>query len=58
MVTVDLMHKFLLGMVRDESAHHVADNSDVHLDCTEFYWCLNSMCVPYDYGTIAYELWL
>ena len=50
MVTVDPMHTFLLGMVCDESAHHIAENSDVHLDHTEFYRRLNSMRVPYDIG--------
>ena len=45
------MHTFLLGMVCDESAHHVAENSGC-MDCTVFYRRLNSMCVPYDIGRL------
>ena len=51
MVTVDPMHTFLLGMVCDGSAHHVAENSG-HMDCTEFYRRLNSIRVPYDIGRL------
>ena len=51
MVTVDPMHTFLLGMVCDESAHHVAENSG-HMDCNEFYRRLKCMHVPYDIGRL------
>ena len=52
------MHTFLLDMVRGESEHHIAEESDaamssVHANCTEYYRRLNSMRVPYDIGRLS-----
>jgi len=54
MVTVDPMHTFLLGMVRNESEHHITENSDTDMSTlhTEIYRRLNSMRVPYDIGRL------
>ena len=58
MITVDPMHMFLLGMVKDECENHISDeeSTDPHAlsgsKRSEFFRCIKTLNVPYDIGRL------
>ena len=57
MITIDPMHTFLLGMVKDACENHISDEStNPHAlpgrKRSEFFRCIKALNVPYDIGRL------
>ena len=57
MITIDPIHMFLLGMVKDKCENHMSDEAINPCALSgskhnELFWCIKTLNVPYDIGRL------